>query len=368
MNTAGLRSREARPMARTDAESARSRDVRGSSPVERSDSGEVPSAARRRGRPGSGGFRSREAICVGRANAASATSRDVRGSSPVERSDSGEVPSAARRRGRPGSAGARRGFSLFEVVVSIGVILALATALGAFVRDVARSRERLDLAMMRQRAADAAMDSLERALATTVVEDAILGVGVRGSAERLEVVARGVPAWRLGNAMSRRRSLEDRERLSLSGGDPALGEAIIRRGEGPEAREGRLPATLRFRYHDGEAWRSAFDSVREGRLPVAIEVSLWWPRDGDATEDSREDFGLLEDARPDDSVEEDRSDDAFEAERRGAATSLDVAREELGGPMRDPDRVRVIAVPDAATMSAESEATFEFGRDREVER
>ena len=155
MNTAGLRSREARPMARTDAESARS--------------------------------------------------RDVRGSSPVERSDSGEVPSAARRRGRPGSAGARRGFSLFEVVVSIGVILALATALGAFVRDVARSRERLDLAMMRQRAADAAMDSLERALAATVVEDAILGVGVRGSAERLEVVARGVPAWRLGNAMSRRR-------------------------------------------------------------------------------------------------------------------------------------------------------------------
>jgi hypothetical protein len=55
MNTAGLRSREARPMARTDAESARSRDVRGSSPVERSDSGEVPSAARRRGRTTSAG-------------------------------------------------------------------------------------------------------------------------------------------------------------------------------------------------------------------------------------------------------------------------------------------------------------------------
>ena len=310
------------------------------------------------------GARSREAICVGRANAASAPSRAVRNSSPVERSDSGEVPSEARRRGRPGAGGFRRGFSLFEVVVSIGVILALATALGAFVRDVSRSRERLDLAMARQRAADAAMDSLERALATTVVEDAILGVGVRGSADRIEVVARGVPAWRLGNAMSRRRSLEDRERLSLSGGDPALGEAIIRRGEGPEAREGRLPATLRFRYHDGEAWRSAFDSVREGRLPVAIEVSLWWPRDGDASEDSREDFSQLVDERALGADDAESDEASLEDERRGVAASLDVAREELGGPMRDPDRVRVIAVPDAATLASEADA-FD---DREADR
>ncbi len=310
------------------------------------------------------GLRSREAICVGRANAASAPSRAVRNSSPVERSDSGEVPSEARRRGRPGSGGVRRGFSLFEVVVSIGVILALATALGAFVRDVSRSRERLDLAMARQRTADAAMDSLERALATTVVEDAILGVGVRGSADRIEVVARGVPAWRLGNAMSRRRSLEDRERLSLSGGDPALGEAIVRRGEGPEAREGRLPATLRFRYHDGEAWRSAFDSVREGRLPVAIEVSLWWPRDGDASEDSREDFNQLVDERALGADDAESDEASLEDERRGVAASLDVAREELGGPMRDPDRVRVIAVPDAATLASEADA-FD---DREADR
>ena len=287
------------------------------------------------------------------------TLRDVRRAFPAAHSDAPQVPSQGRWRSRAGSARAHRGFSLFEVLVSIGVILALATALGAFVGDVARSRERLDLAMARQRAADAAIESLERALATTVVEDAILGTGVRGSADRLAVVARGVPAWRLGSASSRRRSLEDRESLTLLGGDAALGESIIRRGEGGEAREGRLPATLRFRYHDGEAWRSEFDSVREGRLPVAIEVSLWWRREGDATDDAETSFDLLaEDRDPGDDADEDADDD-FEGDRRGAAASLDVAREDLGGPLRAPDRVRVIAVPDAATMRAEDEAMID---------
>ncbi len=308
---------------------------------------------------------SREAMPSGRPDSTGVRSRRVRDSSPAERRDAGKVPSEVRWRSRASSGGAHRGFSLFEVLVSIGVILALATALGAFVGDVARSRERLDLAMARQRAADAAIESLERALATTVVEDAILGAGVRGAADRLAVVARGVPAWRLGSApAARRRSLEDRERVSLVGGDSVLGESIIRRGEGSEAREGRVPATLRFRYHDGDAWRSEFDSVREGRLPVAIEVSLWWRRDGDAADEAAANFDLLAEARDpgDDPVED--VDDAFDGDRRGVAASLDVAREDLGGPLRAPDRVRVIAVPDAATAIVEEERAS----DREAER
>ncbi|MGA1056573.1 MAG: PulJ/GspJ family protein, partial [Phycisphaerales bacterium] len=273
-------------------------------------------------------------------------------SSPAERSDAGEVPSEARQRGRADSGGARRGFSLFEVLVAIGVILALSIALGAFVRDISRSRERLDASMARQRSADAAIEALERALATTVVEDAILGAGIRGGAERLEVVARGVPAWRLGDPRGRRRSLEDRERLALLGGNAALGESTVRRGEGAEAREGVVPATLRFRYHDGEAWRAEFDSLRTGRLPVAVEVSLWWRRDGESVDDDAEAFSALTDDR--DEIDDEALLD--EDDRRGAAASLDVPREDLGGPPRAPDRVRVIAVPDAATNLAESES------------
>ncbi len=77
---------------------AQSRDRRNSSPVERSDSGEVPSAARRRGRTDAEGE-------LREPEPRHAQSRDGRNSSPVERSDSGEVPSAARRRGRTDAEG-----------------------------------------------------------------------------------------------------------------------------------------------------------------------------------------------------------------------------------------------------------------------
>ena len=53
------------------------------------------------------------AVDRGGPQAAGLQSREQRNSSPAERSDAGEVPSAARRRGRADSAGERRGFFLF---------------------------------------------------------------------------------------------------------------------------------------------------------------------------------------------------------------------------------------------------------------
>ncbi len=70
----------------------------GSSRAERSDAGEVPSAARRRGRADAAGE-------IRAPEPRPAHSRDRRNSSPVERSDTGEVPSAARRRGRMDAVG-----------------------------------------------------------------------------------------------------------------------------------------------------------------------------------------------------------------------------------------------------------------------
>ena len=53
------------------------------------------------------------AVDRGGPQAAGLQSREQRNSSAAERSDAGEVPSAARRRGRADSAGERRGFFLF---------------------------------------------------------------------------------------------------------------------------------------------------------------------------------------------------------------------------------------------------------------
>jgi len=238
---------------------------------------------------------------------------------------------------------ASRGFTLIEVLVAVGVLLALAVAMGRFVVDLLASRERLEQSMARQREADAVMLAIERALATTVVEDAVLGAGVRGAAESLSLVARGVPAWRLGDAATRSMALADRERLVLRGGFGAGAPASLLRGEGRGASSGSIPAVIRFRYHDGDAWLDQFDSIARGSLPVAVEVSLWWIR-GD------ESLGEVELLAETVDADEDAALDAEEAEPiedRLEPTSAGVAREDLGGPSRPPDRVRIIPIPDA---------------------
>ena len=260
----------------------------------------------------------------------------------------------------------RRGLSLFEVLVALGVIAALAVALGNFVGDLDRSRERIGAATRRQRAADAMFAAIERSLATTVVEDARLGPGVRGTAERLEIVARDVPAWRLGTAASRAMALDDRQRIVVLGGFGGGDAAGRLRRTGPDGdRDTMLEAVLRFRYHDGIAWQGAFDSASAGAMPRLVEVNLWWPRPGDFEErdpldaelaafDDREEADAPGAFGPGDPLGFDEEDLGFEDDAQGAAG---VAREDLGGPVRPPDRVRLIAIPDAGPMPEAIEAS-----------
>ncbi len=248
-----------------------------------------------------------------------------------------------------------RGFSLFEVMVTLGVVLALAVALGSFVGDISRGRERLGVQMARQRAAEAVLLQLERALATTVVEDSLLGTGVRGSGNRLEVVSRGVSAWRLGDQSAAERALEDRERLVVTGGSVGVeNSASFARGE---SARGELPLTIRFRYFDGESWQASFDSKSSRRLPHAVEVCLWWTRPGDAVEDDILALADLEDETADEPAA--LEDEGFDELEIDPSRIGGVGRDELGGPARAPDRVRVIAIPDAAVFARESDSSTE---------
>jgi hypothetical protein len=92
---------------------------------------------------------------------------------------------------------------------------------------------------------------------------------------------------------------------------------------------------LRFRYYDGRRWVDRFDSVAKKGLPVAIEVAIW--------------FGDVASATGDEPGGE--SDGAGE----GGAFVMDGADELLPelatAPMRRPDRLRVIVVPDGPSAS-----------------
>lgn len=214
----------------------------------------------------------------------------------------------SRAAGRP----ARDGFTLFEVLVSLGLIALLVGAMGVFLSDALRVRAMVADRVARGLAAEAVVAELERALETCVVEDATLGTGVRGDALSIDVVRCGLATSRLGTAEPRR-AFEplERCRIAFAPGEP--GRVSIARGEvTPTPLTGPLH-DVRFRYFDGEAWREDFDSRSSGRLPVAVEVSIWFeaPRGEGAVEERRE--------FDEDPIEE---------------------------PSIPPDRRRVIAIPD----------------------
>jgi hypothetical protein len=90
---------------------------------------------------------------------------------------------------------------------------------------------------------------------------------------------------------------------------------------------------VRFRYHDGRGWRDRYDSLSADRLPMAIEIAVWFdvPEDSEAGGD--EPFAS-------DELDLEQADDAPE----------DDAREH-----RLPDRLRVIIVPGGGVDGAGSE-------------
>lgn len=228
----------------------------------------------------------------------------------------------------------RRGFSLLEVLLAIALITALLGAMFAFLWDMLQVRERMLLETGRARGAALLIDAVERDLLTCVVGDAARGSGVQGDATTLSIMSRGVPA-RLAGAGERGLVFADLERSRYR----FTGSGLIEGLRGPVVRGdvdgfetmGGPVGRLRFRYHDGSAWRDDFDSLAEDRLPIAIEVAIWY-----AVEPANEEPGFVDD------------DIAF-----GEPVEFDAAEDE---PEQLPDRVRVILVPDSGGEASDPDA------------
>ncbi|MDZ4756366.1 MAG: hypothetical protein SGJ11_17965 [Phycisphaerae bacterium] len=215
-----------------------------------------------------------------------------------------------------------RGFTLFEMLVSAGLVLLLVTAMSAFLSDAMRIRARVSDEVARGRAAEAVLSAVERALETTVVEDAAVGTGIEGTSASISILRSGVSTWRLGTSEPHR-AMEEIDRVRVVFDDEA-GTVAIGRGE----RElSVIPGQLyriRFRYFDGERWHSRFDSVDAGRLPAAVEIAVWYDApSGEPVAAERPEF---------DSVDDELHDELAD---------------ELDGGV-PPDRVRIVSIPDAA--------------------
>lgn len=246
-----------------------------------------------------------------------------------------------------------RAFTLLEVMISIAVLAALTGTIFTFLYTLSDRRDAILRDSARLEAGSAFIDRLERELSTALAGTARDGVGIRGDATSLTLLYRGVRfdlndsddpsdlqtatyAFRpeSGRITTSRGAVSvpqenNDDRFSSNGEeDNAVSQESDTLLEGVER--------LRFRYFEGRSWTSSFDSGERNALPVAIEVAIWYRREGgldrdepDAAEErpSREPEGML------DEYGRMFEDDATEDDEARAVT-------------RGPDRRRMIVIPD----------------------
>lgn len=211
------------------------------------------------------------------------------------------------------------GFTLFEILVSVGLFGLLVFAMSSFLGDARRVRTRVAADVERNLAVAAIAGELAEAVATCVTDEG--GRGVRGTSTSIEIAFAGVPAWRIGtDEPGAALAPLDTLTLRFDAGD---GLVEIGREGAAATRTAVTFEAVRFRFLDGGEWRDGFDSIVDGRLPQAIELSIWFAGPV-ATPVERPEF----DAGGDD---------------------------EPLAPARPADRRRLIAVPDADD-TAEAEA------------
>lgn len=170
------------------------------------------------------------------------------------------------------------GFTLIEVVLAIVLLLALVGGLYSFTDGLAKHAEQADQRDHQMAAAEAILDELEGALATTYVCGRDGTPGIKGDGAHLSVRGR---AWGFGDRASDVSGCE----LKLDGASISARRFVA--GQ-PQPWE-QLPAVagLRVRYLVGAEWKTSFDSAAAGILPGAVEVSLWLgerPRDAAGTD------------------------------------------------------------------------------------
>jgi prepilin-type N-terminal cleavage/methylation domain-containing protein len=235
----------------------------------------------------------------------------------------------------------RRGFTLLEVLLALGLIAMLAAGVMGFLWGLLDRREWMSRVLTDAQAGAALMERLETDILCGVTGGPGGDAGVVGTTTTVKVLTRGValPLDAAGATGPAAGDLQGSEYAF----DRSGGTLRARRWMAGSSGSGEFELisdhiqALRLSYFDGDSWRSSFDSGAEGGLPVAIEVALWF---GEPLPD--EDGGAPE---PEPVVSE-GGEPGAPVEPAGP-----LARAEDKPPPRTPDRLRVIVVPDGPVSS-----------------
>lgn len=251
--------------------------------------------------------------------------------------------------------------TLLELLIALGLTLALLGSLFAFFHNTIRSREDMLALTAKHRAAAVLIDRIENDLTFCIAGDSRHGAGVSGGATQLRILTRGVAAHLAERGTGDGAAFSDLQiaeyRFSTGSGLRARRETAaaqptaeaVDSGPTQTSHRGFEPIAddlhrVRFRYHDGNDWRNAYDSQEEGRLPIAVEVAIWFDEWPDSYAD--------EDEPLDDELEREESADRERMTFDPTGTFDEVAwarRADRDPTFREPppDRLRVFTILDA---------------------
>jgi len=230
--------------------------------------------------------------------------------------------------------------TLVEVIAALAILVVLSGGVFAFFIGITERRDELAALSAQQRDVAAMFDRLESALMTAVAVAPDGSAGVQGGERSLRVASLAVASALGGTA-----SAGDAAWLTLDF-DESAGRCDCTvspvMGEQAALTEPALwgAERLRFRYLRGRTWSTSFDSMSEGGLPAAIEISLWLaPRKAASQGESP---GARDAAANADMDPEGTLDSLL-----GPLDLPPPEEEENVWIPREPDHVRVIVVPDA---------------------
>ncbi len=253
----------------------------------------------------------------------------------------------------------RRGMTLIEMLIAIALTLALMGSMFVFYFNVLSSRSRAIEHMRQQQAVNTLFGWLDNDLMTCVAGDPAQGAGLRGDQTSIRLLTRGVSTsvaqhgaddpevfsdlqvaeYRFNSASKRIEGRRSVAKVDAAASQPMDGFASL---------EGTVHH-MRLRYFDGKQWGDAFDSQQSKALPIAVEVAIWL-----------NDFHAVEN----DESQQELSDGEVDQELSTFETGNDSPEVELSSLSEEmplPDRVRIILIPDAQSVDANSDPSREGG-------
>lgn len=242
----------------------------------------------------------------------------------------------------------RAGFTLLEVIVSVGLLVMLAGFAFGFLWNLWVQRDRAEEWAAWSSGAATLLERIERDMLGVIAGDDVVGAGIAGDAARLRVLTRGVAVMDADS----RGALPDVIGCEYTY-DEVAGMLRMRRwrpggsgGEGGGESDVVLTRVEKFRvrFFDGRGWVDSFDSLTAGRLPAAVEIAMWRgdpppPEPTDAVAPERETSGGSDSSTA-------SGVDELTASNRLVDPPLNQAWDTQPWRVRPPDRLRIIVAPD----------------------